>query len=90
MIQDVNKLAGKKFISSRNNIGICSIIGEGGLYVGWKSKPTEKDIEEFDTWMKKLLDNPEITVFIAGKKSEGALDKGKEAYKEWRKKVEND
>ncbi len=76
-------LNGRHFVASSNNVCKFTVLGEDGLDGAWTNKPTQDDMRECNSWIASIL-NAEITAFDAGKRSEGAFEKGVAAYKEWK------
>ena len=83
-LADVSSVINRKFVTSTDNIARIEIQGPGGINVYWKNKPTELDMQEFNTWCSDVLD-ASVTAIYAGKVSEGSNKVAKKEYEKWRK-----
>lgn len=82
-LADTSPLMGRTFISSTNNIcKISRIAGEqAAIRCNWKSKPSEIEIQEFDSWIETIIGPSTIFNSIGQENEEANLKKWKESVR---------
>jgi hypothetical protein len=80
---DVTDLAGREFIAQSGNRGIVQILGERGLHITWRRRPSDADMRELEAWAQKQLGaKTKIERFEAGD-ADDALPRAQKAYARW-------
>lgn len=78
-IANINSLIGRSYVSKSGNT--CKIIklADGAIRATWKYRTTEKDIIEFENWVKSLIGPLNVTTYIDLENEEEALRKWQES-----------
>jgi hypothetical protein len=87
VLANINLITGRSFVTKSLNTCKISKLGEGAAYVKWDNPATLADIQEYNDWAADILGAHEVESHIGGKVSEGALVKGLNAYREWKRKL---
>lgn len=82
---DVTDLAGRPFFARSGNGGVVKLLGESGIQMTWRSRPSDEDREQFFNWAERVLGYKLNAVeHMAGKISEDPdLRKSHAAYAEF-------
>ena len=77
--------------SSGNAVTRVNLLGDAGISIGWKDRPTDQDNDEFRHYFETQAgEELDITGHYAGRTSTGGHERAQRSYNEWRKKVEGE
>jgi len=59
---DVTPLIGRHFVAGTDNVARIQKLGEGGMRIVWKRKPSKEEVEEFTAFVESVIGPVNATI----------------------------